>query len=161
NACTTTGPIPPTSFSRPRTPTCGEARPATPTTSRGMPTARRTLTSSWYATARTSRESSSASSSGPSASVPWKGRFKIPLRPSKLATPAGNPPPEEGHESHLRCVRQRPAAANDGLLPNGEPKGGSPVASTLIYGSRDAVLTDPAFTTDQAPGLGDWVAGKG
>src|SRR5262249_44928822 len=34
-------------------------------------------------------------------------------------------------------------------------------ASTLIYGSKDAVLTDPAFTTDQARALGDWVAGKG
>ena len=36
-----------------------------------------------------------------------------------------------------------PPPHNDGLLPNGEPKGGSPVASTLIYGSEDAVLTDP------------------
>jgi glyoxylase-like metal-dependent hydrolase (beta-lactamase superfamily II) len=54
-----------------------------------------------------------------------------------------------------------PPPHNDGLLPNGEPKGGSPVASTLIYGSEDAVLTDPAFTTDQAHALGDWVAGKG
>ena len=54
-----------------------------------------------------------------------------------------------------------PPPQNNGLLPNGEPKGGSPVASTLIYGSEDAVLTDPAFTTDQAHALGDWVAGKG
>jgi glyoxylase-like metal-dependent hydrolase (beta-lactamase superfamily II) len=53
-----------------------------------------------------------------------------------------------------------PPPHNDGLLPNGELKGGSPVASTLIYGSEDAVLTDPAFTTDQAHALGDWVAGK-
>jgi glyoxylase-like metal-dependent hydrolase (beta-lactamase superfamily II) len=51
-----------------------------------------------------------------------------------------------------------PPALDNGLLPNGEPKGGSPVASTLIYGSEDAVLTDPAFTTDQARALGDWVA---
>ena len=36
-----------------------------------------------------------------------------------------------------------PPPQDNGLLPNGEPKGGSPVASTLIYGSRDAVLTDP------------------
>jgi len=54
-----------------------------------------------------------------------------------------------------------PPPQNNGLLPNGEPKGGSPVASTLIYGSEDAVLTDPAFTKDQAHALGDWVAGKG
>jgi glyoxylase-like metal-dependent hydrolase (beta-lactamase superfamily II) len=49
----------------------------------------------------------------------------------------------------------------DGVLPNGEPKRFSPQASTLIYGSRDAVLTDPAMTADQAQVLGDWVAAKG
>jgi glyoxylase-like metal-dependent hydrolase (beta-lactamase superfamily II) len=48
-----------------------------------------------------------------------------------------------------------------GVLPNGEPKLFSPEASTLIYGSRDAVLTDPAMTTEQARELGDWVASKG
>ena len=48
----------------------------------------------------------------------------------------------------------------DGVLPNGEPKLFSPMASTLIYGSEDAVLTDPGMTTDQARVLGDWVAGK-
>jgi glyoxylase-like metal-dependent hydrolase (beta-lactamase superfamily II) len=48
----------------------------------------------------------------------------------------------------------------DGVLPNGEPKLFSPMASTLIYGSRDAVLTDPGMTADQARALGDWVAGK-
>ena len=54
-----------------------------------------------------------------------------------------------------------PPPRNSGLLPNGEPKGGSPVASTLIFGTEYAVLTDPAFTTDQAQALGDWVAEKG
>src|ERR1700748_2070911 len=49
----------------------------------------------------------------------------------------------------------------DGVLPNGEPKRFSPTASTLIFGSRDAVLTDPGMTTDQARALGDWVAAKG
>jgi glyoxylase-like metal-dependent hydrolase (beta-lactamase superfamily II) len=49
----------------------------------------------------------------------------------------------------------------DGVLPNGEPKRFSPQASTLIYGSRDAVLTDPPLTRDQARALGDWVAEKG
>ena len=53
-----------------------------------------------------------------------------------------------------------PPAQDNGLLPSGEAKGGSPVTSTLIYGSEDAVLTDPAFTTDQARALGDWVAGR-
>jgi glyoxylase-like metal-dependent hydrolase (beta-lactamase superfamily II) len=54
-----------------------------------------------------------------------------------------------------------PPPQNNGVLPNGEPKGGSPVTSTLIYGNRDAVLTDPGFTTDQARALGDWVDAKG
>jgi glyoxylase-like metal-dependent hydrolase (beta-lactamase superfamily II) len=48
----------------------------------------------------------------------------------------------------------------DGSLPNGEPKRFSPMASTLIYGSQDAVLTDPGMTEDQADALGDWVAAK-
>jgi glyoxylase-like metal-dependent hydrolase (beta-lactamase superfamily II) len=54
-----------------------------------------------------------------------------------------------------------PPPQDNGLLPNGEPKGGSPVASTLVWGSRNAVLTDPGFTAGQARALGDWVAGKG
>jgi glyoxylase-like metal-dependent hydrolase (beta-lactamase superfamily II) len=49
----------------------------------------------------------------------------------------------------------------DGVLPNGEPRRFSPMASTLISGSRDAVLTDPGMTLDQARALGDWVAAKG
>ena len=49
----------------------------------------------------------------------------------------------------------------DGVLPNGEPKRFSPMASTLIYGNRDAVLTDPGMTGDQARVLGDWVAARG
>jgi glyoxylase-like metal-dependent hydrolase (beta-lactamase superfamily II) len=49
----------------------------------------------------------------------------------------------------------------DGVLPNGEPKRFSPTASTLISGSRDAVLTDPGMTDEQARVLGDWVAQKG
>jgi glyoxylase-like metal-dependent hydrolase (beta-lactamase superfamily II) len=48
----------------------------------------------------------------------------------------------------------------DGVLPNGEPKLFSPMASTLIFGSEDAVLTDPGMTTGQARVLGDWVANK-
>jgi len=49
----------------------------------------------------------------------------------------------------------------EGVLPNGEPKRFSPMASTLIYGTEDAVLTDPGMTEDQARVLGDWVAGQG
>jgi glyoxylase-like metal-dependent hydrolase (beta-lactamase superfamily II) len=54
-----------------------------------------------------------------------------------------------------------PPPQDNGVLPNGERKQFSPEASTLIYGSEDAVLTDPPITADQAQVLGDWVAGKG
>ncbi|MFC5268823.1 MBL fold metallo-hydrolase [Kribbella qitaiheensis] len=54
-----------------------------------------------------------------------------------------------------------PIAQDSGLLPNGEPKKFSPIASTLIYGSQDAVLVDPGLTTEHAQAVGDWVAGKG
>ena len=49
-------------------------------------------------------------------------------------------------------------APQDGVLPDGEPKRFSPTASTLILGNRDAVLTDPGLTSEQARVLGDWVA---
>ena len=49
----------------------------------------------------------------------------------------------------------------DGFLPNGEPKRFSPMASTLIYGREDAVLTDPGMTENQARALGDWAAARG
>jgi glyoxylase-like metal-dependent hydrolase (beta-lactamase superfamily II) len=54
-----------------------------------------------------------------------------------------------------------PPPQGNGVLPNGEPKRFSPQASTLIYGSVDAVLTDAPMTEHQARALGDWVAGKG
>jgi hypothetical protein len=49
----------------------------------------------------------------------------------------------------------------EGVLPNGESKRFSPMASTLIYGREDAVLTDPGMTADQARALGDWIAANG
>jgi glyoxylase-like metal-dependent hydrolase (beta-lactamase superfamily II) len=57
-------------------------------------------------------------------------------------------------------VNEAPRQDN-GLLPNGEPKLFSPLASTLIYGARDAVLTDPGMTVDQARILGDWTLAEG
>lgn len=54
-----------------------------------------------------------------------------------------------------------PPNQNNGDLPNGERKLFTPTASTLIYDTEHAVLTDPGLTIDQAQVLGDWVAGKG
>jgi len=53
-----------------------------------------------------------------------------------------------------------PPLQDNGVLPNGEPRLFSPLASTLISGAQDAVLIDPGFTTEQARALGDWVASK-
>jgi glyoxylase-like metal-dependent hydrolase (beta-lactamase superfamily II) len=57
---------------------------------------------------------------------------------------------------------------NDGLrrhrdqrLPDGSPIISSPVASTLIYGERDAVLVDPPFTREQVSRVGDWIERSG
>jgi len=57
---------------------------------------------------------------------------------------------------------------NDGLrrhreqsLPDGSPIISSPVASTLIYGVRDAVLVDPPFTYEQVQSVGDWIERSG
>ncbi|MCW2685381.1 MAG: Zn-dependent hydrolase, glyoxylase, partial [Mycobacterium sp.] len=57
---------------------------------------------------------------------------------------------------------------NDGLrrsreqrLPDDSPIISSPVASTLIFGDRDAVLVDPPFTYDQVKRVGDWIEASG
>ena len=58
---------------------------------------------------------------------------------------------------------------NDGLrrnrdqrLPDGSPIISSPVATTLIYGERDAVLVDPPFTRRaQVSRVGDWIQRSG
>lgn len=46
-------------------------------------------------------------------------------------------------------------------LPNGDPLEWSPLATTLIYGERDAVLVDPPFTTDSAREMLAWVEKTG
>jgi glyoxylase-like metal-dependent hydrolase (beta-lactamase superfamily II) len=57
---------------------------------------------------------------------------------------------------------------NDGLrrqreqrLPDGSPLISSPIASTLIYGERDAVLVDAPFTYEQVQRVVDWIEGSG
>jgi hypothetical protein len=105
NACTTTGPIPTASSSRPPTPIRGEARRAIPIPSRVSPTARPTLTWSLYAKARTSRDGCSASWSGPSAGAFWKRRLKTPSRPSKPGTARLERRERQGrHEPGTRTV---------------------------------------------------------
>ena len=51
--------------------------------------------------------------------------------------------------------------AVDAPLPNGERRMFSPLSTTLIYGTNDAVLVDPPLTTDQAASVGDWIKSSG
>src|SRR5258707_2182560 len=53
------------------------------------------------------------------------------------------------HEGLRRHREQR--------LPDGSPIISSPVASTLIYGEREAVLVDPPMTREQVSRVGDWI----
>jgi len=48
-----------------------------------------------------------------------------------------------------------------GTLPNGEPIFSSPITSTLISGTEDALLVDPPFTLEQTARVGDWIAKSG
>jgi glyoxylase-like metal-dependent hydrolase (beta-lactamase superfamily II) len=57
---------------------------------------------------------------------------------------------------------------NDGVprqrsqrLPDGNQLVSSPLATTLIYGERDAVLVDPPFTREQVLRVSDWVVRSG
>ena len=44
--------------------------------------------------------------------------------------------------------------AVDTPMPNGERRMFSPLSTTLIYGTNDAVVVDPPLTTDQAASVG-------
>ncbi|MEV0672437.1 MBL fold metallo-hydrolase [Mycobacterium sp. NPDC050441] len=48
-----------------------------------------------------------------------------------------------------------------GPLPDGSRRMWSPIASTLITGSRDAILVDPPLTIRQAAEVGDWIEASG
>ncbi len=48
-----------------------------------------------------------------------------------------------------------------GPLPDGSPRMWSPISSTLITGSADAVLVDPPLTLTQAAEVGDWIEASG
>ncbi len=47
------------------------------------------------------------------------------------------------------------------LPPGTQQRMWSPMASTLIYGERDAVLVDAFMTIEQAHALGEWVEAHG
>ncbi|MFI6787872.1 MBL fold metallo-hydrolase [Nonomuraea sp. NPDC050383] len=48
-----------------------------------------------------------------------------------------------------------------GTLPTGAPQQWSPLSTTLIHGTNDAVLVDPPFTVEQTRQVGDWIDRSG
>ncbi|MGO8939710.1 MAG: MBL fold metallo-hydrolase [Mycobacterium sp.] len=48
-----------------------------------------------------------------------------------------------------------------GPLPDGSTRMWSPITSTLILGTREAVLVDPPLTDAQAADVGDWIESSG
>jgi glyoxylase-like metal-dependent hydrolase (beta-lactamase superfamily II) len=53
------------------------------------------------------------------------------------------------------------AGAGDERMPDGVPLAWSPLSSTLIFGTQDALLVDPPFTRTQIQAVGDWVEQSG
>ncbi len=49
----------------------------------------------------------------------------------------------------------------NGALPSGEPIFSSPITSTLISGTEDALLVDPPFTLAQTARVAEWIARSG
>ena len=105
NACTTTGPIPTTSSSRPPTPTCGEATRATPTTSPAQPDG----TTDVDAVSRTRGQEPQGTGARGRArnrrrSAAWRRRSTRPSRPSKPGTTSRgrrSPPNATVHHAEL------------------------------------------------------------
>ncbi|WP_454792100.1 MBL fold metallo-hydrolase [Mycolicibacterium lutetiense] len=62
---------------------------------------------------------------------------------------------------HRVFVTDQIPQSGRGPLPDGSRRMWSPISSTLIVGSREAVLVDPPLTTAQAAEVGDWVEASG
>src|SRR6266702_8495967 len=77
--------------------------------------------------------------------------------PTKTADTRGNPKPALAWEVFVTpgipiVTPDRPPGVRETLF--------QAIASTLIYGARDAVLVDAFMTVKQADALADWVASK-
>jgi glyoxylase-like metal-dependent hydrolase (beta-lactamase superfamily II) len=66
----------------------------------------------------------------------------------------------EALEHKVFVTKQIPQSGR-GPLPDGSTRMWSPITSTLIMGSREAVLVDPPLTIEQAGEVGDWIAAAG
>jgi glyoxylase-like metal-dependent hydrolase (beta-lactamase superfamily II) len=58
-------------------------------------------------------------------------------------------------------VSDGPVRAGDQRMPNGDRLVWNPLASTLVFGEREALLVDPPFTYAQIQQVGDWIERSG
>ena len=63
--------------------------------------------------------------------------------------------------SYKLFVTEQIPQSRRGPLPDGTTRMWSPITSTLILGSREAVLVDPPLTEAQAADVGDWIESSG
>jgi glyoxylase-like metal-dependent hydrolase (beta-lactamase superfamily II) len=63
--------------------------------------------------------------------------------------------------SYKLFVTEQIPQSGRGPLPDGTTRMWSPITSTLILGSHDAVLVDPPLTNSQAADVGDWIESSG
>ena len=63
--------------------------------------------------------------------------------------------------SYKLFVTQQIPQSGRGPLPDGSTRMWSPMTSTLIVGSEEAVLVDPPLTNAQTAEVGDWIESYG
>ena len=63
--------------------------------------------------------------------------------------------------SYKLFVTEQIPQSGRGPLPDGTTRMWSPITSTLILGTREAVLVDPPLTAAQAADVGDWIESSG
>lgn len=62
---------------------------------------------------------------------------------------------------HQVYVTSQIPQSGRGPLPDGSTRAWSPISSTLIMGTHDALLVDPPLTNAQAAEVGDWIEASG
>src|SRR5258708_5168808 len=84
--------------------------------------------------------------------------------PAQQVLPGDEMPPLSTAKSHLKwdvfVTPSIPVVTTD-FAPGEHERPWPPISSTLIYGSRDAVVVDSFITVEQARAQADWIASTG
>src|SRR5258705_13590334 len=92
------------------------------------------------------------------------GSLLVSSLPARQVLPGDEMPPLSTAKSHLKwdvfVTPSIPVVTTD-FAPGEHERPWPPISSTLIYGTRDAVLVDSFITVDQARAQADWIAATG